>query len=64
MKNDMNMRNRNKFYLFLHDHKHETNECHALKKKDRKIDRQWLPPTVCEKRSKTRVRKERSLYTW
>jgi len=38
MKGGSNTRNPNKFCFFHHDHKHNTKECQALKKKDRKID--------------------------
>jgi len=32
MKSGSNMRNHNKFYLFHHDHGHDTKECQALEK--------------------------------
>jgi hypothetical protein len=34
MKSDMNTRNSNKFYHFYHDNDHDTDVCHALKKRD------------------------------
>jgi hypothetical protein len=38
IKNGANTRNTNKFSLFFyHDHRHDTKECHALKKKIEKL---------------------------
>ena len=44
---------------FYHDHMHNTKECFALKKGDKKTNRQWLLATIYEKKKdKTRARRK------
>jgi len=53
MKSDMNTRNSTKLCHFHHDHSYDTEECHALEKKDIKIDLQGIHPIMCKERNVT-----------
>jgi hypothetical protein len=46
-------------YQFYHDHMHNTKECFALKKGDKKTNRQWLLATIYEKKKIKPEREER-----
>jgi hypothetical protein len=46
-------------YQFYHDHMHNTKECFALKKGDKKTNRQWLLATIYGKKKIKPEREER-----